>query len=57
VTAFYVDVYDAVKDSDADEASLALAERFNIAWVATVANAALAVSVWRHALGVWIAQF
>lgn len=57
VTAFYVDVYDAVTDRDADEASLALAERFNIAWVATVANTALAVSIWRHAFGVWTAVF
>lgn len=52
VTAFYLDVYDAVSGADPDEASLALAERFNIAWVATLANAALAVSVWRHALDV-----
>ena len=53
VTAFYVDVFYSVQETDPASASRALAERFNIAWVATLANGALAVAVWRHALSVW----
>ncbi|WP_435118473.1 UbiA family prenyltransferase [Halolamina sp. C58] len=51
VTAFYVDVYHSVQGTDPASASRILSERFTIAWVATVVNGALAVSVWRHVLG------
>jgi len=48
ITTFYVDVYYSVVGADPASASRELSERFNIAWVATIANAALAVSVWQH---------
>lgn len=51
VTAFYIDLYYAVEGADPAAASRELADRFSIAWVATVANGALAAAVWRHAVG------
>ena len=52
VTAFYVEVYYSVQGVDAAAASRELSDRFNIAWIATAANGALAVSVWWHVLGI-----
>jgi len=52
VTAFYVDVYYSVQGADPASASRELSDRFNIAWIATAANGALAVSIWWHVLGI-----
>ncbi|GAB7095680.1 hypothetical protein JCM30237_28340 [Halolamina litorea] len=57
ITAFYVDTYYAVQGTDPESASRVLSSRFNIAWVATVANGALAAAVWRRALGVGFVTF
>ncbi len=51
LTAFYVALYDAVRDASPQRATRELAARFSVAWIATIANGALAVAVWRHALG------
>lgn len=50
VTVFYVDLFRTVRDRDAEGASLALASRFSIAWVATLSNGVLAAAVWRRVL-------
>jgi 4-hydroxybenzoate polyprenyltransferase len=48
VTAFYVEIYYSVRGADAAAASRRLSDRFSIAWIATIANGALAVAVWRR---------
>ncbi|MFW5939938.1 MAG: UbiA family prenyltransferase [Halolamina sp.] len=53
VTVFYGTVYDSVRGASPESASRALAARFSIAWVATIANGAFAASVWRHGFGLF----
>jgi len=51
VTVFYVDLFTMVEGRDERSATLGLADRFSIAWVATLSNGVLAASIWRQVLG------
>ncbi|MBP1988213.1 UbiA family prenyltransferase [Halolamina salifodinae] len=51
LTAFYVDLFYSIQRVDPETASRELTDRFSIAWVATLANGALAAAVWRRVLG------
>ncbi len=57
VTAFYVEIYNTVRGADPATASRILSDRFSIAWIATVANGALAVAVWRRVLAAGTVSF
>lgn len=51
VAAFYVDLFYSVQEADPEAATRELADRFSVAWVATLSNGALAAAVWRRVLG------
>lgn len=51
VSVFYVHLFESVRRWDPQTAAQELADRFSIAWIATLSNGVLAAAVWRRVLG------